>query len=208
MIQARVLRELPDGSVGVYYKMIVDSKSFMPDSIVQSSLWNTVQDFWKMAPRCADAKKLCYCVEHSDVLNLSARYSPCDPADPFTCGICGTMLLKCRRRSLGEIATAVVHGALPSTSTQAFRCTLCSSWLCSKSHCCAVRQLVRIDRATLDVDRQIVVLCTNCTDIVRRKNATEIARRGLQELHRAFKDSDPPYAGSCGKRQTSQPKNI
>ncbi|KAG3112983.1 hypothetical protein PI124_g7291 [Phytophthora idaei] len=87
VIQARVLRELPDGSVGVYYKIIVDSRSFVPKSVVQASLWRVVQDFWKMAPRCADAKKLCYCVEHRDVLNLSGRRSPCGSTDPFTCGM-------------------------------------------------------------------------------------------------------------------------
>ncbi|KAF1784189.1 hypothetical protein GQ600_1575 [Phytophthora cactorum] len=81
VIQARVLRELPDGSVGVYYKIIVDSRSFVPESVVQASLWRVVQDFWKMAPRCADAKKLYYCVEHKDVLNLSGRRSPCGSTD-------------------------------------------------------------------------------------------------------------------------------
>eukprot|EP00644_Phytophthora_capsici_P001477 jgi/Phyca11/562918/estExt2_Genewise1.C_PHYCAscaffold_100525 len=48
VIQARVFRELPDGSVGVYYKIIVDSRSLMPDFVVQNSLWQTVVDFWKM----------------------------------------------------------------------------------------------------------------------------------------------------------------
>ncbi|KAL4093913.1 hypothetical protein PRIC1_011343 [Phytophthora ramorum] len=94
VIQARVLRELPDGSVGVYYKIVVDSKSFVPDAVVQSSLWHGVQDFWKTTLKCADAKKLCYCVEHSDALHLSARKPPCSSADPFTCGVCDKTLLK------------------------------------------------------------------------------------------------------------------
>ncbi|EEY69746.1 uncharacterized protein PITG_06233 [Phytophthora infestans T30-4] len=38
VIQARVLRELPDGTVGVYYKVIVDSRSFIPDLVVRTSL--------------------------------------------------------------------------------------------------------------------------------------------------------------------------
>ncbi|EGZ09656.1 hypothetical protein PHYSODRAFT_444585, partial [Phytophthora sojae] len=38
VLQARVLRELPDGSVGVYCKIVVDSRNFMPDTVVQASL--------------------------------------------------------------------------------------------------------------------------------------------------------------------------
>ncbi|KAK1939951.1 hypothetical protein P3T76_008274 [Phytophthora citrophthora] len=199
VIQARVLRELPDGSVGVYYKIIVDSRSFMPDSVVQNSLWQVVQDFWKMAPRCADAKKLCYCVEHKESLKLSVRPSPC-AADPFVCGVCGSPLLN-RRRSLGDIACSIVHGTVGSTATQAYKCALCSTYLCSKSRCCSMQQLVRIDRCSLETDRQNVAICITCSDVIRAENAKEIARRGLQEIHATFKEMDPPYAGSCGKHR-------
>ncbi|ETP10550.1 hypothetical protein F441_13818 [Phytophthora nicotianae CJ01A1] len=116
MIRAQVLRELPDGSVGVYYKIIVDSKPFVPDSVVQISLWHDVQNFWKMVPRCADAKKLCYCVEHKDVLNLSLLRSSCGCGDPLTCGLCGSPL---RSRSLGDIASSL--GAMWDGISQAYR---------------------------------------------------------------------------------------
>ncbi|KAG1706877.1 hypothetical protein DVH05_027726 [Phytophthora capsici] len=195
VIQARVFRELPDGSVGVYYKIIVDSRSLMPDSVVQSSLWQTVVDFWKMTPRCADSKKLCYCVEHKESLKLSVRSSPC-AVDPFVCGVCSSPL-RHRRRSVGDICS-IVHG---SPSTQAYKCALCSIYLCSKARCCSMRQLVRIDRCSLETDRRNVAICISCSDVIRAENAKEIARRGLQEIHATFKEKDPPYAGSCGKHR-------
>ncbi|KAE9022353.1 hypothetical protein PF005_g5570 [Phytophthora fragariae] len=107
VLQARVLRELPDGSVGVYHKIVVDSRNFIPDTVVQTSLWHAIRNFWKMTPRCAEAKKLCYCVEHSRDFNRSARQSPCRSADSFTCCVCGSPLLKRRKRSLEDIASAV-----------------------------------------------------------------------------------------------------
>ncbi|ETP38755.1 hypothetical protein F442_13720 [Phytophthora nicotianae P10297] len=192
MIRAQVLRELPDGSVGVYYKIIVDSKPFVPDSVVQISLWHDVQNFWKMVPRCADAKKLCYCVEHKDVLNLSLLRSSCGCGDPLTCGLCGSPL---RSRSLGDIASSL--GAMWDGISQAYRCTICSILLCLKTRCCSMRQLARIDRDTMETDRQIVVICTTCADYVRSENALEIARRGIHEICATFKDKKPPYAGSC-----------
>lgn len=109
VLQARVLRELPDGSVGVYCKIVVDSRNFMPDTVVQASLWHSIQDFWTMAPRCAEAKKLCYCVEHSREFNLPAQQSPCNSADSFACCVCGSPLLKSRRRRLEDIVNAVIH---------------------------------------------------------------------------------------------------
>ncbi|KAJ8574926.1 hypothetical protein ON010_g4288 [Phytophthora cinnamomi] len=120
ILQARVLRELPDGSVGVYQKIVVDSRNFMPDAVVQASLWRTILDFWGMAPRCAEAKKLCYCVEHSRDFNFSAQHSPCGSADPFACGACNSPLLNSRRRSLGDIASAVVA---PNTEEEISRGT-------------------------------------------------------------------------------------
>ncbi|KAG7388124.1 hypothetical protein PHYPSEUDO_013084 [Phytophthora pseudosyringae] len=197
LIQARVLRELPDGSVGVYYKVIVDSRNLTPDYVVQASLWHAVQDFWKTTPRCADAKKLCYCVEHRHTMRLSARHSPCGS----TCGVCGSPLVKGRRGSLGGIATSILHGATGSAFSLAYRCALCSASVCSKSRCCSMRQLVRIDRSSLDTNRQTVAICTCCAEAIRSENSTEIARRGLQEVHASFKEKLPPYAGSCGKHR-------
>lgn len=102
VIQARVLQELPDGTVGVYYKVIVDSRSFIPDLVVRTSLWHVVQNVWRMAPRCADAKKLCYCVEHKDCLNLSAQRSPCGITESITCGVCDSTLLKSRLEAMAR----------------------------------------------------------------------------------------------------------
>ncbi|OWZ10965.1 hypothetical protein PHMEG_00016080 [Phytophthora megakarya] len=200
MVQARLLRELSDGTVGVYYKIIVDSTSFMPNSVLQASLWNMDQDFWNMAPRCADAKKLYYFVEHRNELNLSAQRLIC----AFTCGVCGCPLLKRRRRIVQDIAMTIVY-ALTGSATSAPRCVLCSTYLCSKSRCCSIRQLVRIDRQNLDTDRQTVALCTSCADVVRSVSAVEIARRGLQEIQATFKEKEAPYAGSCGKHRNQQP---
>ncbi|GMF28005.1 unnamed protein product [Phytophthora fragariaefolia] len=206
IIQARVLRKLPDDSVGVYYKVVVDSSSFMPDTVVQVSLWHDILNFWKMAPRCADSKNICYCIEHAQYLNLPAQHSPCISADPFNCGVCDSPLLKCRRRSLGDLASAVVHGISGPTPAQAYRCVLCSLWLCSKSQCRVVHQIARIDRQTLDVNRQKGVLCATCVDIMRMKSSAEIARRGLQEIHNMFDGNATPYAGSCEKGRASQAK--
>jgi len=202
-IQARVLRELPDGSVGVYYKVTVDSTSCMPDGVLQASLWHTVQNFWRTAPCCAGAKKLCYCVEHKSDLNLAGRCSP-GGSDPFTCGVCGTKLLKHRGPGIGDLATSLVRGGT-RCSSDAYRCVLCSSWLCAKPRCCTTRQLARVDRATMEVTRQPVVLCTCCNDTVQRKDAADIARRALQEVSAAPAD-DHPFAGSCaGRRTIAQP---
>ncbi|KAJ8533485.1 hypothetical protein ON010_g13768 [Phytophthora cinnamomi] len=71
LIQARVLRELPDGSVGVYYKLIVDAKTIMPDSVVHTAIWKAVQRFWELAPRCVETKKLSCCVDFKRALHLS-----------------------------------------------------------------------------------------------------------------------------------------
>lgn len=181
VIQARVLQELPDGTVGVYYKVIVDSRSFIPDLVVRTSLWHVVQNVWRMAPRCADAKKLCYCVEHKDCLNLSAQRSPCGITESITCGVCDSTLLKSRLEAMASSLKAIWNG-----NPKTIWCALCSISLCLKSRCGSNRQLVRINRYSMETDWQTVAICTSCANFIRSKSAVEIARRGITRNSLSF----------------------
>ncbi|KAG6576235.1 uncharacterized protein IUM83_18102 [Phytophthora cinnamomi] len=147
---------LPDGSVGVYYKLIVDAKTIMPDSVVHTAIWKAVQRFWELAPRCIETKKLSCCVE-----NARCTFPTC-------------------KQSLSSVTTSLTHGTARNSSTQTYWCVLCTSWLCSKANCCEIRQLVRVDRATLEVHQQNVTLCAKCARLIRRKSASEMARCALQ----------------------------
>lgn len=178
LIHARVLRELPDGSVGVYYKLIVDAKTLMPDSVVHAAIWKAVQRFWELAPRCAETRKLCCCVDHKRALHLTNLQAKSRFTDPLRCCVCKVSLPDRRRKSLGSsVTTSLTHGA----SMQTYWCVLCTSWLCSKANCCEVRQLVRVDRSTLEVHQQNVTLCVKCARIIRCKNASDMARCALQQ---------------------------
>ncbi|GMF32863.1 unnamed protein product [Phytophthora fragariaefolia] len=182
VIQARVLRELPDGSIGVYYKIIADAKTILPDSVVYSAMWKAVQRFWELAPRGADTKKLCCCVDNKRALRLSNLQAASRCTDPLRCRVCKTSLPDRRRKNVGSISTALTHGS----STQTYWCVLCTSWLCSKASCCEIRQLVRVDPSSLEVHQQNVTLCAKCARLVRRKSASEIARCVLQQQARAL----------------------
>ncbi|EEY69763.1 uncharacterized protein PITG_06251 [Phytophthora infestans T30-4] len=167
VLETRVFWEQPDGSVGIYSKLIVDIRSHLPESIKQGMLCRGVMRFWKFIPRCIETKKLRWCLKHKKVLIRELQSQPQVMGGPASCGGCGVMTSK------------PVYGK-PSKRDE-IRCRLCDAWLCWKSSCRASCQVTAVVSERKNICEKEIALCPRCIIFVQHQRAATIARSDLAE---------------------------
>ncbi|KAG6595927.1 uncharacterized protein IUM83_14644 [Phytophthora cinnamomi] len=91
--ETRVFWEQPDGSVGIYGKLIVDIRSRLPEAVKQAMLCRGVMRFWKFIPRSVETKKLRWCLKHRKALVRDIRPQSL-VVGPVKCGGCSIRTLK------------------------------------------------------------------------------------------------------------------
>ncbi|ETL87653.1 hypothetical protein L917_13226 [Phytophthora nicotianae] len=167
VLETRVFWEQPDGSVGIYSKLIVDIRSRLPESIKQGMLCRGVMRFWKFIPRCIETKKLRWCLKRKKVLIRELQSQPQVMGGPASCGGCGVMTSK------------TVNGK-PSKREEV-RCRLCDAWLCWKSSCRASCQVTAAVSEGKNICENEIALCPRCIIFVQNQSAATIARSELME---------------------------
>jgi hypothetical protein len=155
VVKARVFWELPDGSVSFYSKLLVDAKQLMPDAVKQSMLCRVVVDFWKFVPRCAEMKKLRWCMKNRKLATRGLASLP----QSTGCAGCGIMKQKSQ-----------------SSSSSEKRCELCERWLCGDSYCLASCQVKMVHCSETKMYEQTLMVCPQCIAFVRSQSAVDVAR--------------------------------
>ncbi|KAG7388127.1 hypothetical protein PHYPSEUDO_013087 [Phytophthora pseudosyringae] len=169
MLETRVFWEQPDGSVGIYSKLIVDIRNRLPESIKQGMLCRGVIRFWKFIPRCIETKKLRWCFKYKKALLRDLQSQPQVMGGPASCGGCGAM-------------TSKSASAKPSKRDEN-RCRLCDAWLCWKSSCRASCQVTAMVREGSTFCEKEVALCPRCIIFAENQSAATIARSELVDAH-------------------------
>lgn len=174
-LQARVFWEQPDGSVGVYVKLVVDAKYRFSDSFKQLMLCRLVVDFWKYVPRSLETKKLWWCVKNKKELvpNLRMYVAPKDVEKSNSC-------------KMKELRSQ-------SKPTARSRCEFCATELCGKSKCRVSCQLTMYLSSDTGFLEQTLRLCLRCTAFVRSRNSHTIARAVLNDLKQSSFGSAPSF---------------
>ncbi|KAG6595926.1 uncharacterized protein IUM83_14645 [Phytophthora cinnamomi] len=180
ILQARLFWEQPDGSVGVYNKLILDSKNRLADSVKQGTLCRAVVAFWKFVPRCVEMKKLRWCVRNKKTLIRELQPQPQDADESSNCVGCAVMPIKCRSKQTAEN-----------------QCEFCERWLCGSSSCRSSCQLKLIIRSESGMYEQTLMLCPRCIAFVGNRNAADIAFGDLLEAQQ------PPYGSAASFTKTS-----
>ncbi|KAG7388126.1 hypothetical protein PHYPSEUDO_013086 [Phytophthora pseudosyringae] len=162
-LQARLFWGQPDGSIAVYNKLVVDAKSRLSDSVKQLTLCRAVLGFWKLVPRSLETKKLWWCVKNKTTL----------------------MHNLVRSHSQSEAAEESAGCAVKRPHTVANQCEFCETRLCGGSKCrtsCQLKMVLSSDNGFLE---QTLTLCLRCAAFVRSRNAADIARAQLLEMHQS-----------------------
>ncbi|KAE9353863.1 hypothetical protein PF008_g4789 [Phytophthora fragariae] len=184
LLQARLFWEQPDGSVGVYNKLVLDSKNRLADSVKQGTLCRAVVAFWKFVPRCVEMKKLRWCVRNKKSLirELQPQPQPQDTEEESNvrCAGCAVMSLDFRSEQSVEN-----------------RCEFCERWLCGSPSCRPSCQLKLIIRSESGMYEQKLMLCPRCIAFVRNQNAADIALADLLEAQQ------PSYGSAASFTKTS-----
>ncbi|KAL3672690.1 hypothetical protein V7S43_001984 [Phytophthora oleae] len=164
LLETRVFWEQPDGSVGIYSKLIVDIRSRLPESIKQGMLCRGVMRFWKFIPRCIEAKKLRWCLKHKKTLIRDLQRQPQVMGGPASCGGCGAMA-----KSANEKPNKLIEN----------RCKLCDAWLCWKSSCRASCQVTAVVSEGATICEKKIALCPRCIIFAQSQSAATIAQSEL-----------------------------
>ncbi|GMF66630.1 unnamed protein product [Phytophthora fragariaefolia] len=180
VLQARLFWEQPGGSVGVYNKLILDSKNRLSDSVKQGTLCRAVVAFWKFVPRCVEMKKLRWCVRNKNTVIRELQSQPQDEEESTNCAGCETPSLK----------------PLSKQSVEN-QCEFCERWLCGSSSCRSTCQLKLIIRSESGMYEQTLLLCPRCIAFVGNQNAAEIALADLLEAQQ------PAYGSAASFTKTS-----
>ncbi|EGZ09654.1 hypothetical protein PHYSODRAFT_263257 [Phytophthora sojae] len=184
ILQARLFWEEPDGSVGVYNKLILDSKNRLADSVKQGTLCRAVVAFWKFVPRCIEMKKLRWCVRNKKSLIRELQSEPQDAEDSSSCAGC-------------EVPSLKFRSSYTSKQSVENQCEFCERWLCGSSSCRPNCQLKLIIRSESGMYEQKLMLCPRCIACVGNQNAADIALADLQEAQQ------PSYASAPSFTKTS-----
>ncbi|GMF66631.1 unnamed protein product [Phytophthora fragariaefolia] len=163
VVETRVFWEQPDGSVGMYSKLIVDITNHLPESVKQAMLCRGVMRFWKFIPRSVETKKLHWCLKHRKTLVRDIQPQSQVPGRD-KCGGCCVSTHKSQ------------HGS-PSKRKQS-RCELCDVWLCSKSSCRSACQITAVVRNESKKRQKDLTVCPRCMTFVRYQSAVNVARPG------------------------------
>ncbi|KAL4147551.1 hypothetical protein PRNP1_011307 [Phytophthora ramorum] len=170
MLETRVFWERPDGSVGMYSKLIVDIRNRLPESMKQGMLCRGVMRFWKFIPRCVETKKLRWCLKYKKALSCVLQNQPQVLGGPASCGGCGARTLKFANTGDGNLKKRGGN-----------RCELCDVWLCLKSSCRASCQVTVVLSHGTDIFEKEIALCPRCISFSGNQSAANIARSELLE---------------------------
>ncbi|ETI40820.1 hypothetical protein L915_13521 [Phytophthora nicotianae] len=163
-VQARIFWEQPDGSIGVYSKLIVDAKYRLSDSVKQQMLCRAVLGFWKFVPRSLETKKLWWCVKNKKALMHKLRaYSHSEET------------VECELKPLTPRSKQIV----------ANQCEFCDTWLCGGSKCRVSCQLKMVLSSETGFLEQTLALCPRCAAFVRSRDSAAIARAALLEMEQS-----------------------
>ncbi|KAG3200333.1 hypothetical protein PC128_g4662 [Phytophthora cactorum] len=166
-LQARIFWEQPDGSIGVYTKLIVDAKYRLSDSVKQLMLCRAVLSFWKFVPRSLETKKLWWCVKNKKALIHKLRtYSQSGGSEESA---------NCELKS----------PKFRSKETVSNPCEFCDAWLCGGSKCRISCQLKMVLSSETGFLEQTLTLCPHCAAFVRSRNSAAIARATLLEMEQS-----------------------
>ncbi|POM75479.1 Hypothetical protein PHPALM_7414 [Phytophthora palmivora] len=168
VLETRIFWEQPDGTVGMYSKLIVDISARLPESVKQGMLCRGVMRFWKFIPRCIETKKLRWSLKYKKVLIRELQKQPQVMGGPASCGGCGA------------ITSKSIDGKPKKRAEN--RCTLCDVWLCWKSSCRTSCQVTAALSDGCNICEKELALCPRCIVFVQTQNAASIARSETMEL--------------------------
>ncbi|EGZ09653.1 hypothetical protein PHYSODRAFT_523978 [Phytophthora sojae] len=161
VVETRVFWEQPDGSVGMYSKLIVDIRARLPESVKLAMLCRGVVRFWKFIPCSVETKKLRWCLKRRKALVRDIQRQA-QVTGPVKCGGCAISTLK-----------------LQDKKRNANRCELCEAWLCSKSSCRSTCQITAVVRNESNICQKDLAVCPRCMVLVREQSAANVARSEL-----------------------------
>lgn len=167
MIKARVFWEQPDGSVGMYNKLVVDVKSHLPDAVKVGNVCRGAMCLWKFVPRSIEIKKLRWCLKNRKVMTRELQRE----SRMLGCAACGIITQKSQAANKG--------GAKNESSKN--QCEFCEAWLCGLSYCRATCQVKMLNCSDTKMYEQTVMVCPRCISFVRSIAAIEIVRSELLE---------------------------
>ncbi|CAI5715799.1 unnamed protein product [Hyaloperonospora brassicae] len=174
VLETRVFWEQPDGTVGMYSKLIVDIRNRLPESVKLGMLCRGVLRFWKFIPRCIATKKLRWCLKYKRVLfpDVPSRLQVMGGGGGggsvrSTCGGCGANPL------------TLVDAVSPRKKGDENRCGLCDVWLCWKSACRTACQVMAVVSEGPLVCEKELALCPRCIAFAANVSAVTVARSEL-----------------------------
>ncbi|KAJ8577022.1 hypothetical protein ON010_g2186 [Phytophthora cinnamomi] len=170
MIKARVFWEQPDGSVGIYSKLVVDVKSHLPDSVKLGTVCRAAMCLWKFVPRSIEIKKLRWCLKNRKVMTRELQRD----SRRLGCAACGVIT---------QQSQAVNKGGAKNDSPRN-RCEFCEAWLCGMAYCRASCQIKMINCSETKIYEQAVLVCPRCILFVRSMPASGIVRSELLEAQK------------------------
>ncbi|OWZ05224.1 hypothetical protein PHMEG_00022725 [Phytophthora megakarya] len=166
VLETRVFWEQPDGTVGMYSKLVVDIRNRLPESVKLGMLCRGVMRFWKFIPRCIETKKLRWSLKYKKILVRELQSQPQVMGSPASCGGCGAL-------------TKFVDGKPKNRDEN--RCALCDVWLCWKSTCRASCQVTAAISEGSNICEKELALCPRCIVFTQNQNAANIARSEVQD---------------------------
>uniref|UniRef100_M4BJY4 Uncharacterized protein n=1 Tax=Hyaloperonospora arabidopsidis (strain Emoy2) TaxID=559515 RepID=M4BJY4_HYAAE len=170
VLETRVFWEQPNGTVGMYSKLIVDIRNRLPESVKLGMLCRGVMRFWKFIPRCIETKKLRWCLKYKRVLFHDLQQSQLQVMGGglASCGGCGANTL-----TLVDVGTRKMDEN---------RCGLCDVWLCWKSYCRAACQVMAVVSEGSSICEKELALCPRCILFARNVSAVSVARSELFDV--------------------------
>ncbi|GMF27550.1 unnamed protein product [Phytophthora fragariaefolia] len=170
MIKACIFWEQPDGSVGIYKKLVVDAKSHLPDTVKLGTLCRETRCLWKFVPRSIEIKKLRWCMKNRKVVVRELQRQTLMRG----CAGCGIITQKSQSVNMRGLNSMSSHNL----------CEFCEAWLCGMSYCRVNCQIKMVNCSETNMYEMTVMVCPRCISFVRSIPAIDMTRSELLEAQR------------------------